>query len=80
MAWLVSYIKTYPKRIEIPLHIFTNKYKAINYIVNYFYERSTVEDRQTKTQIDEYDNHTEYSLYTSQYGNITLRLESVSFN
>lgn len=79
MAWLVSNIIK-NKYVEVPLHIFTDKYKAINYIVNYFYEHSTAEDRQTKVQIDEFDNYIEYSLYTSRYGNITLRLESVPFN
>ena len=79
MAWLVSNILTH-MRVEVPFHIFTDKDKAINYIVNYFHEHSTVEDRQTKVQIDEFDNYIEYSLYTSRYGNITLRLESVPFN
>lgn len=79
-AWLVSRVERFPRRTEKKLHVFTEKDKAINYIVDYFYNHSTMEDRETKAQIDDWHDYVEYNLYTSQYGDITMKLEPIPCN
>lgn len=59
--------------------VFKKPENAKKYVYDYLYENSTLEDRTyQKIQKSEYDNHTEYSLYTSEHGDITVTLKRIS--
>lgn len=80
MAYAIVREYRYPVTFSKVLHVFKDKDKAINYIVDYLYNNSTMEDRQTKVEINEFDHYTEYSLYTCEHGLITVRLEETYYN
>ena len=64
----------------INLHAFTDKRNAINYAINYLYRHSTLEDQQERIQEDEFDRYIEYSLYTTESGQLTIRVEEISMD
>lgn len=64
----------------INLHAFTNEDKAESYAINYIYNRATREDLESRIERDEFDRYKEFSLYTTQYGNVTVRVEAVRLN
>lgn len=55
---------------------FVDEVAAKSFVINFLYQNSTLEDR-TYNKINkvEFDNFTEYSLYTNFYGDITLRIQ-----
>ena len=69
-VYLVTNSKDYKSKI------FKNPKKAERYVYDYLYDNSTLEDR-TNQQIQksEYDHHTEYSLYTTEHGDITVTIK-----
>lgn len=58
--------------------VFKKPENAQKYVYDYLYENSTLEDRTyQKIQKSEYSHQTEYSLYTSEYGDITVTLKRI---
>lgn len=75
------YVVSYCHRLGlINLHAFTDKSKAESYAIDYIYNRATCEDLENRIQEDEFDRYTEYSLYTTKYGEVTVRVEAIAFN
>ena len=74
-VYLVSNSKDYNSKV------FKKPENAQKYVYDYLYDNSTFEDR-TNQQIQksEYDHHTEYSLYTTEYGDITVTLKKIPIN
>lgn len=64
----------------INLHAFTNQDKAESYAINYIYNRATREDLESHIQRDEFDRYKEFSLYTTQYGDVTIRVEEITMD
>lgn len=58
---------------------FSSKEKADVFCKNYLYYKSTLEDRTyNRIQIDEYSGgFIEYSLYTNEFGEITLTVKKI---
>lgn len=75
--YIVSYCH---HRGLINLHAFTDESKAKSYATDYIYNRATREDLESRIQVDEFDRHTEYSLYTTEYGNVTVRIERIEMD
>lgn len=72
-VYMVSNSKDYKTKI------FKNPENAKKYVYDYLYENSTLEDRTyQKIQKSEYSHQTEYSLYTSEHGDITITLKKIS--
>jgi hypothetical protein len=70
---MVSNSKDYKSKV------FKNPKNAEKYVYDYLYENSTLEDRTyQKIQKSEYSHQTEYSLYTSEHGNITVTLKKIT--
>lgn len=71
-VYMVSNSKDYKSKV------FKNPKNAEKYVYDYFYENSTLEDRTyQKIQKSEYSHQTEYSLYTSEHGDITVTLKKI---
>ena len=74
-VYMVSNSKDYKSKI------FKNPKNAEKYVYDYLYENSTLEDRTyQKIQKSEYSHQTEYSLYTSKHGDITVTIKKISVN
>ncbi len=75
------------KELRHPTHIrnvnlcgFNSEVQASVYCRNYLFDRSTLEDRtNNKIEMSEFDHCTEYSLYTNEYGLITLKVEKIPY-
>lgn len=64
----------------VNLHAFSNIQEAETFCINYLYNNSTLEDRTyNKIEKSEFTGCTEFSLYTSQYGNIDLQIAEVRY-
>ena len=74
-VYLVTNSKDYNSKV------FRKPKNAQKYVYDYLYDNSTLEDR-TNQQIQksEYDHHTEYSLYTTKHGDITVTFKKISVN
>lgn len=71
-VYMVSNSKDYKSKV------FKNPKNAEKYVYDYLYENSTLEDRTyQKIQKSEYSHQTEYSLYTSEHGDITVTLKKI---
>ena len=71
-VYMVSNSKDYKSKV------FKNPKNAEKYVYDYLYENSTLEDRTyQKIQKSEYSHQTEYSLYTSEHGDITVILKNI---
>lgn len=71
-VYMVSNSKDYISKV------FKNPKNAEQYVYDYLYENSTLEDRTyQKIQKSEYSHQTEYSLYTSEHGDITVTLKKI---
>ena len=71
-VYLVTNSKDYNSKV------FKKPENAQKYVYDYLYENSTLEDRTyQKIQKSEYSNQTEYSLYTSEHGDITVTLKKI---
>ena len=69
-VYMVSNSKDYKSKV------FKNPKNAEKYVYDYLYENSTLEDRTyQRIQKSEYSHQTEYSLYTSEHGDITVTLK-----
>lgn len=74
-VYLVTNSKDYNSKV------FKKPENAQKYVYDYLYENSTLEDRTyQKIQKSEYDNQTEFSLYTSEHGDITVTLKKIFVN
>ena len=74
-VYLVTNSKDYNSKV------FKMPENAQKYVYDYLYENSTLEDRTyQKIQKSEYDHQTEYSLYTSEHGDITVTVKKISVN
>lgn len=59
--------------------VFKKPENAQKYVYDYLYENSTLEDRTyQKIKKSEYSHQTEYSLYTSEHGDITVTLKKIT--
>lgn len=64
----------------ICLHAFSNMHEAETFCINHLYNNSTLEDRTyNRIEKSEFTNCTEFSLYTSQHGNIDLQITEVLY-
>ena len=71
-VYIVTNSKDYNSRV------FKKPENAQKYVYDYLYENSTLEDRTyQKIQKSEYSHQTEYSLYTSEHGDITVTLKKI---
>lgn len=71
-VYMVSNSKDYKSKV------FKNPKNAEKYVYDYLYDNSTLEDRTyQKIQKSEYSHQTEYSLYTSEHGDITVTLKKI---
>ena len=79
--FVVFQVKLNKRNEEFMRHAFSNEEEAKRFCINFLYNSSTLEDRtNNKIQIDEFPSHTEYSLYTNFYGEITLKIRPIAFN
>ncbi len=75
------YVVSYCHRLGlINLHAFTDEGKAKSFAIDYIYNRATSEDLETRIQEDEFDRYVEYSLYTTQHGEVTVRVEAINLD
>ena len=58
----------------VNLHAFSDYGKATSFALDYLYNRATREDLESKIQEAEWDGFIEYSLYTTKYGELTVRV------
>ena len=66
---------------DVKLHAFSNMQDAETFCINYLYNNSTLEDRTyNKIEKSEFPSCTEFSLYTSQHGNIDLQIQEVCYD
>lgn len=71
-VYLVTNSKDYNSKV------FKKPENAQKYVYDYLYENSTLEDRTyQKIQKSEYSHQTEYSLYTSEHGDITVTVKKI---
>lgn len=79
--YVVFQVKLNKPNEEFMRHAFTSEEEAERFCINFLYRSSTLEDRHNESiQRDVWHYGTEYSLFTSYYGRITLRIKKTTLD
>ena len=79
--YVVHQVKLGKRNEEFMRHAFTDVEEAKRFCINFLYDSSTLEDRaNNKIEVDDYYNYIQYSLFTSFYGEITLRIRTTKLD